>query len=76
MREFFSGFKEGFKCAGLVVNKIVTFALLFVTYFTVVGATSILGKAMRKKFMHTGHASSWIESKIGKKTDEEIRRQF
>lgn len=79
IKEFFVGFKEGFKSFGHGLNSIVNFILLFTLYFSVLGLTSIFAKAFKKHFLDLKDKEKktyWINFQSTKTKFEDFYRQF
>ena len=55
VREFFAGFKEGFKLFGKTMAFMVNAVMLSVLYFAGVGLTSIACKIAGKRFLELKH---------------------
>lgn len=79
-REFFKGFKEGLHDFGSSISTIVNSALLAIVYLAGVGATSLLAKVFKKKFLEIDCSekkeSYWSDCDLKKKPVEEYYRQF
>lgn len=80
IRDFFEGFKKGFKAFGYNINLIVNTILLSIVYFIGVGITSIIAKLIKKKFLQTNLSKEsetyWSQISSENKGIEEYYRQF
>jgi len=79
IREFFVGFRKGFKEFGHFVSSIVNFILLLPVYVIGIGLVSVVSKLFRKEFLDLGKKkkkSYWLDNRIGKKKKEDCYRTF
>jgi len=80
IKQFFRGFKEGFKDFGHSISVIVNSALLLAVYLVGVGLTSIFAKLSGKRFLHKKLSKSretyWSDLNLKKKPIDEYYRQF
>ena len=75
---FVKGFKTGFKTFGYKVTNIINLALLSIVYFIGVGATSLIAKAAKKRFLELKQEGKtyWKERNLGKQPLEDYYKQF
>ena len=75
---FVKGFVNGFKNFGHRVTNVVNFVLLLLVYFIGVGATSIVAKLSKKKFLDFSRKEDtyWKDRNLGKQSLKEYYRQF
>lgn len=76
LKSFVYSFVNGFGRFGHLVASSVNFVLLLIVYFTVLGATSVIGKVFGKEFLmlKTKKSSNWIEREpVSKKIDDYYR---
>lgn len=79
MKDFFKGFKEGFKEFGHNINMLVNAVLLTLVYVIGVGSTSVFARLVGKRFLMTETAdeeSYWEDLDPEKKPMDEHYRQF
>jgi hypothetical protein len=80
LKNFFSGFGEGFKEFGENVALIVNSLLLSVVYIIGVGLTSLVSKLFKKSFLDMKQSKKsktyWSNLNLKKRPDEEYYRQF
>lgn len=78
LKDFFAGFREGFKSIGEFINKTVVFIGLAIVYFTAVGVTwffiRISGKRLLQTKRHEG--TYWVDIKDRGNSIEEYRKPF
>ncbi|UCC91401.1 MAG: hypothetical protein JSV39_03760 [Candidatus Aenigmatarchaeota archaeon] len=68
-----------FKRFNFLVVKTINKILLSLVYFVGIGATSLLGKILRKKFLDINpkrKETCWIEIEDKEKTGEDYKRMF
>lgn len=77
---FFKGLREGMQSFGKIVNKGVASIALFIAYVVGIGLVAMMAKLFGKKFLHLEldkkAPTYWEESKIGKRTKEELEKPF
>jgi len=80
LKQFFKGFKKGFKDFGMNIANIINSLLLLIVYIIGVGLTSIVAKLVGKHFLEdkkpSNKKSYWKELGLKKKPTEEYYRQF
>jgi len=79
-KDFWKGFRKGFKAFGQGVTLVVNTLLLLIVYIFGVGITSVIARLAGKKFMdmelQKGAKTYWTELNLKKKPIEEYYRQF
>jgi len=78
LKDFFTGFREGFKSIGEFINKIIVFIGLTIVYFTAVGVTCffirITGKRLLQTKRHEG--TYWVDIENRENDIEEYKKPF
>jgi len=79
IKDFFRGFREGFKGFAFKVTDAINFVLLFFVYFIGVGITSIIAKIFGKHFLDLkfkDKKSYWVKRKLESRAIERYYKQF
>lgn len=79
-RQFFSGFRNGFKDFGHSISAIINSILLLIVYLIGVGLTSLFARLSNKHFLQRkiirNKETYWSDLNLKKKPVEEYYRQF
>lgn len=79
IKDFFKGFRKGFKSFALKVTDVVNFILAFIVYFIGIGITSIIAKIFRKHFLDLKFKDReiyWVKGRPASKDIEDYYKQF
>ena len=80
LKQFFSGFRKGFRDFGHTISAIINSILLLIVYLIGAGLTSLFAKLAGKHFLqrkiNKAKETYWSDLNLKKKPIEEYYRQF